>query len=480
MFPRIERLTIILAAALLLCGLTVESRAAIEGMLPTSLDGDGNPVFHLTARCDFISTADGGSVLIWGYAPGRPEDDTRAQYPGPTLIVGEGERVTVVLHNRLTDEAGNLLDGTANPKRVNVSALFPGQTLEVPGADPGVPGLLAREAEPGASATYSFIADRPGTYMYYSGTEADLQVELGLVGGIIVRPAIGNNYAYDHADSYFDREILFLLTEMDPKIHDLVEFERWDEIDTASAFPVYWFINGRTAPDTMAPAYADWLPTQPYNCMPRSMPGETLLMRVIGAGTDLHPFHHHGNHARVIARDGRPLLSNPAAATLDRSYGVFTIQSVPGETVDALFSWTGRELGWDIYGDPNDPAYAHTCTDGDGNPDGTGCTTGCDGFDDVTREWCADHGKPLPVVLPNSLDLTFGGFWSGSPFLGSEGGLPPGEGGLNPNAGLAFMWHSHTEKEMVNFDIFRGGMMTMYLVEPPGTFAGPETPDIPR
>jgi len=148
--------------------------------------------------------------------------------------------------------------------------------------------------------------------------------------------------------------------------------------------------------------------------------------------------------------------------------------------VDALFTWSGKNLGWDIYGDPNDPAYAHTCTDGDGNPDGTGCTTGCDGFDDVTNEWCADHGKPFPVVLPDSLDLTFGGMWSGSPFLGSEGGLPPGEGGLNPNGGLAFMWHSHTEKEMVNFDIFPGGMMTMYLVEPPGTFAGPETPSIPR
>jgi hypothetical protein len=30
------------------------------------------------------------------------------------------------------------------------------------------------------------------------------------------------------------------------------------------------------------------------------------------------------------------------------------------------------------------------------------------------------------------------------------------------------MWHSHTEKEMVNNDVFPGGMMTMLLIVPPG------------
>jgi hypothetical protein len=47
------------------------------------------------------------------------------------------------------------------------------------------------------------------------------------------------------------------------------------------------------------------------------------------------------------------------------------------------------------------------------------------------------------------------------------GSLPPGEGGLNPEAGFAYMWHSHTEKELVNNDIFPGGMMTMLIIEAP-------------
>ena len=69
----------------------------------------------------------------------------------------------------------------------------------------------------------------------------------------------------------------------------------------------------------------------------------------------------------------------------------------------------------------------------------------------------ADHGKPFPVLLPENQDLTFGGFWSGSPFLGTMAALPPGEGGMNPAGGFVYMWHSHTEKEMVNNDVFPGG-----------------------
>jgi hypothetical protein len=91
------------------------------------------------------------------------------------------------------------------------------------------------------------------------------------------------------------------------------------------------------------------------------------------------------------------------------------------------------------------------------------------GFDPVTNEYCPDHGKPFPVTLPEKQNLAFGGWWSGSPYMGGSGTLPPGEGGLNPNGGFFFMWHSHTEKELTNFDIFPGGMLSMMVVEPPGT-----------
>ena len=40
-------------------------------------------------------------------------------------------------------------------------------------------------------------------------------------------------------------------------------------------------------------------------------------------------------------------------------------------------------------------------------------------------------------------------------------------GGFNANAGFFFMQHSHSEKELTNFDIFPGGMATFLIVEPP-------------
>jgi len=37
--------------------------------------------------------------------------------------------------------------------------------------------------------TYTFTASSPGTHSYYSGTQGDLQIEMGLYGAIIVIPS---------------------------------------------------------------------------------------------------------------------------------------------------------------------------------------------------------------------------------------------------------------------------------------------------
>lgn len=461
---------LIVCAAVLLSLFAGSAAATIDGIMsPTS-------TFSLTAKVDNISTVDGGSPLLWGYADTSANPDNRAQYPGPTLIVNEGDTVTVQLTNALS------VAGTGPVP--NVSIVFPGQQVTATG---GVSGLLTREAQtadiPGTPedeslVTYSFIATNPGTYMYHSGTRPELQVEMGLLGALIIRPALGANFAYNDLGTAFDREYLFLLSEMDPRIHEKVAFFGPDSVQLTGSdylsdyFSNYWFINGRVAPDNMDLAGTDLLPTQPYNIMPRMHPGERLLMRVIGGNRDMHPFHHHGNHARIIARDGR-LLRSPTGGT-DLSYEVFTINSVPGETVDAIFTWTGKGLNWDIYGTlVEGPDYEHECNGialsacesadpNDNNPD---CQSATPEFDPVTNEYCGDHGKPFPTQLPQNQDLAFGGWYSGSQFLGGAGSLPPGEGGLNPNGGFSYMWHSHTEKELTNYDIFPGGMLTMLIIE---------------
>ena len=383
------------------------------------------PTFNLTSKDGYITTPDGGSYLMWGYAL----DGGTMQYPGPTMDVNEGDTVTVNLINQLS---------------VPVSIVFPGNVGVTATGDSN--GLLTKEADPnGGTASYSFTAAHPGTYLYYSGTNPALQVEMGLVGAMIIRPSgqpPGENWAYNHLDSQYDYEYLFLITEMDPVVHEMAQCGKWDQIDLTAYWPVLWFLNGRNAPDTLMPSNFPLLPTQPYNCLPRMHPGDRILLRFVGGGRDLHPFHPHGNNFLQIARDGRLLSSAPAAGA-DLAVSNFTLAVAPGQTADTIFEWTGEKLGWDIYGhDVNDPMQPN--------------------------EYAPDHGKPFPVTLPDKKDLTFGPSYSGSPFLGLQGDLPPGEGGFNVNAGYFFMWHSHNEKEIVNYDIFPGGMMTMLIIEPNG------------
>lgn len=447
--------------AALLLGTVGQAQAYINGWEGTGAGTAADPrTFELTAKHDFVSTSDGGSHYAWGYSFGT---DLPMQYPGPTLIVKQGDVVKIVLNNTLP---------------VPVSIIFPG--LQGVTASGGNQGLQTREARAVplsenavvVGPTYTFTADKPGTYLYHSGTNPDLQVEMGLIGALIVRPngyALGstsshpNRKAYEQPGTNYDRENLFLLSEMDPAIHWDVYSQVFSGIsniavDTTTIRPSMWFINGRNAPDTMLEDHVDWLPTQPYNALPRMHPGERLLMRVVNAGRDLHPFHHHGNHAYPIARDGRVLSSvspsDPAYLTTapDVTSPDFTVRSVPGQTMELIFEWTGKGIGWDVYGTA--AINPHSCT-----PDGTG-------FDPTTKEWCADHYKPIPVIIPGALDLSFGESWSGTPYLGLVGALPQGHPGLNTTGGYFHMWHSHNEKEITTDDIFPGGMMTMLIVEP--------------
>jgi hypothetical protein len=56
--------------------------------------------------------------------------------------------------------------------------------------------------------------------------------------------------------------------------------------------------------------------------------------------------------------------------------------------------------------------------------------------------------------------------YSGSPFLGSTGGVPVGAGRLGSGGAFFHMFHSHNEREIINFGVFPGGMMTMVVIEP--------------
>lgn len=456
-----------------LSGLTGLSPAPARAAVP----GISGPSFSLVASADFTSQPDGASIYSWGYGcsaatvtvPANvPGSCGPMQVPGPTLIVTEGQSVSVTLTNALPPAAGN------------TSIVFPGFSVTATG---GVAGILTTEAAAGNPVTYTFTATTPGTHAYYSGTQGDLQIEMGLFGAIVVLPASPpaacakgeyslSGAAYDNAATCYDREYLFQLSEMDSRIHDqaLAQVQACPVgpcpqvvVKTEPYTPNYFLINGRSMPDNMDTSYAPGYPRQPYNANPHMHPGEKLLMRIIGQGRTQHPFHFHGNHARVLARDGNLMVA--ADGTSLAGPLLFTTPSVPGQSQDQIFSWSGKGLNWDVY---NHHAG-----------DGSTCVPDAAGFNAVPGspnlgEWCADHLKPIPVAPPDPTIVAIGQWYGGTPYLGiqSTGAFtatnePPGTLNQNPQAGYAYMWHSHNEREITTNDVFPGGMMSMLLIDPP-------------
>jgi hypothetical protein len=471
------RWSLVASGALLAALLAQPARAAVPGVTGTS--------FALVASEAFVSQPDGASIYAWGYgcdgaqpaflpAPvsgstGPAPTCPAMQLPGPTLIVTEGQTITVTLRNALPAAAGN------------TSIVFPGFTVTT---TDGVSGRYTHEAVPGGTVTYQLTAATPGTHAYHSGTQADLQIEMGLFGAIVVLPAaapascLRGEYslagaAYDHPDTCYDREYLFQLSELDSRIHDaaLAQVRACTPqscpqitVKTEPYTPNYFLINGRSMPDDMDTPYAPGYLHQPYNANPHMHPGERVLMRIVGQGRWQHPFHFHGNHARVLARDGNLLVSAVDGASLAGPL-LFTTPTVSGQTQDQIFTWTGKGLNWDVYN--HHPG------------DGSSCIPDANGYHSVRTdpnygEWCADHGKPIPVTPPDPTIVAIGQWYGGTPYLGlqSTGAFtstnePPGTLNQNPEAGYAYMWHSHNEREITTNDVFPGGMMSMLLIDPP-------------
>jgi hypothetical protein len=279
--------------------------------------------------------------------------------------------------------------------------------------------------------------------------------------------------AYDHPSTCYDREYLFQLSEMDARIHAQALAQVQACVGTSCPAivvhsepyrPNYYLLNGRSMPDVMDTSYAPGYLHQPYNANPHMHPGELVLMRIIGQGRWQHPFHFHGNHARVLARDGNLLLSASDPTALAGPL-LFTTPTVPGQSQDQIFTWTGKGLNWDVFNHH----------DGDG----VKCIPDSSGFHSVAGspnfgEWCADHRKPIPVTPPDPAIVAIGQWYAGTPYLGFQtSGFtatsePPGTLNQNPSqeSGYAYMWHSHNEREITTNDVFPGGILSMLLIDP--------------
>jgi len=394
----------------------------------------GQASFVLTAKDGNILTPDGNSIYMWSYADGAGS----FQYPGPNLCVNEGDKVTVTLKNTLPQAT---------------SIVFPGVTGVLADGKPSQPDLVAntltKAAATGHSVTYTFTAAQPGTYLYESGTNPQIQVQMGLVGALVVRPTAGANHIYDEEaapasgspidTTVFKGEFIHLLSEIDPDLHLAIE-QGADSFDMTQYKPRYWMINGRSFPDTIAPNFAQHLPNQPYGALVHVQPRDSThpdpaVIRYLNAGPVDYPFHPHSNNERVVGIDGRRQLDptgGPSGTAADTSIDRYAIVVPPGATMEAEFSWSA------------DPTTAQ-------------------GWDPSTR--------PIDVPVPQDQARTDGAYWSGTPYLGNSGPLVNGLTQYNECGEFYHVAHSHALFQATNYGAAMGGMLTMVRIDPPNRAA---------
>ncbi len=450
-----------LAALVVPLGASTPGHAA--GEAPEGLICKTSPTasFVLTAKSGYILTPDNNSIYMWSYSAGNDP----FQYPGSNLCVNEGDNVTITLKNSL---------------KVTTSIMFPGMTgvfadgkLAVAEA---ATNSLTKAAAPNSSVTYTFTAGHAGTYLYESGTNTQLQDQMGLVGALIVRPAgfdtspvpyvynlttdADNNSMPDpDTDTRYTpgKEFINLFSEVDPDLHQKVEFAADQEsyqVDWTAYRARYWMINGRVFPDDIGANYSQSLPAQPYSALvhiqprkvvgddtlPCPLPGQTpgadgtstdntcnplpAVVHMLNAGSRTYPFHPHGNHDKMIGVDARPLRSFDSSMDLTRDeYGIVM---VPGQTVDSLVTWI-------------------------------------DGQDFATDD---DGGIGVPV--PPLLGRENGAYWSGSPYLGTKEAPLASAVQLNECGEYYNVAHSHALYQVATYAASGSGMLTMTRIDPPG------------
>jgi len=375
-------------------------------------------IFTLSTSTGTIKTPDDNTVFMWGFVEG----DKPFQHPSPVLCVNEGDTVTIVLKNTLPED---------------VSIIFPGQEDVLVNGAPTQPqfdgggamtSLTNVAPANGGSVTYSFVANSPGTFIYESGTNPEIQVRMGLFGAIVVRPAgmdPDRNFANNRDDSEFNKEFLLFFSEIDPYLNEAVE--RGLEFDMTTYHPRYWLINGRGFPDTIAPNYASWLPNQPYGSLVRIHPYDPLdnplpaLERFVNVGSEIVPMHPHGKNAVVINQDGRAVESQ---AGDELSWENYSLPIAPGQTYDGLFHWENKSQ-----------------------------------YDPVTN--------PIPVTIPNVQNLVYGMFYSGSPYLGGDGTLPVGHSSMNMCGEYYLISHNHSLYQITSWGVVMTGPVTYLRVDPP-------------
>ena len=215
--------------------------------LPWTLD-NGVKVFQLSAEVVKTQLLPGMREMYgWGY---------NGSIPGPTIEVNEGDRVRIILHNKLPEATTVHWHG-----------------LEVPLNMDGVPFISQPMVEPGGTFTYEFTLHQNGTFFYHS--HGAMQEMMGMIGLFIIHPKKPNT-PHCHKDFGLILQEWALLPN--------------NPVPNSLAMEFNWLtINGKAGPATTPMIVKQ---------------GERVRLRVVNLGMDHHPMHIHGNQFYVTGTEG--------------------------------------------------------------------------------------------------------------------------------------------------------------------------------
>ncbi len=522
-------LNILVISVLLVAGLAVSP--AVPGQVQVALAA--SVTYNLYATDGYVEMADGAFVYNYGFVGGRAGVDftyqtspctfdlsrgTRvcggssnvtvpggspaptggprtgldaqlagnAQFPAPLIYATKGDVVEIRLKNLGVQAKA---DAPNDPHSIHLHG------LDVNAANDGVPetsvgAVPANLCVDGSSAddcsavggsapgagnviVYMFSPTIAGTYFYHCHQEADIHVNMGMYGALVVYnpgdDAAATGPGQDRGGNLFgfqyDKDYVLLLSEIDIRGHADEEgtyvANSWDPDpwNWAQYKPQYWFINGLSFPVTIHAgfpsgyAFTDWLLAHPgydpliTGSVSMQNPywktkGQKVLIRMINMGFETQPMHMHGFHGKVLGSDqrgwtwaNRPRTGNVPPTPFNSGLEKQTITIGSGETYEWLVDF-GQQ------------AFASTYA--------AGMQTR---YDPATNLPVANTqpGSPIPLDGDPASGLTYIG---GPTVTGTVLGDPAGTGGQY------FPFHNHDDYKATNNGVYPGGMFTMLLPLP--------------
>ncbi len=242
------------------------------GSLPWTMDGDVK-VFHLIAEPIQREFSPGFWVNCWGY---------NGSSPGPTIEAVEGDRVRILVTNKLNELTTVHWHGIILPNGMD-----------------GVAGLNQKGIPPGDTFKYEFTLVQNGTFMYHPHADEMFQIALGMEGFFIIHPKDGDNPPVDRDFAIFLHEWRIPMGAKTPMPFEMLDFNLF------------------TFNSVLYPTVESLVVKK----------GDRVRIRFGNVMMNSHPIHLHGHEFLVTRRGGKRL---PLAA----QYSEVTVVVSPGETRD--------------------------------------------------------------------------------------------------------------------------------------------------